>query len=163
MLCISWAWRNQQIWAYTFTGEKQDFLNKRYWLGRKKAFSSTLLGLVTETLIQKLIKDRLAGENVLWTFEVSRGGLTTQIGKNPPAVQGTWVRSLGQEDPLEKGMATHSSILAYRIPWTEEPGGLCSLGLQRVGHDWMTNTFTFHRNEVKAPKRHIHMEAYVAS
>ena len=47
-----------------------------------------------------------------------------------------WVRSLGQEDPLEKGMATHSSILALRIPWTEEPGGLKSIGLQIVGHNW---------------------------
>ena len=48
-------------------------------------------------------------------------------------MQGTWVRSLGQEDPLEKEMATHSSILAWKIPWTEEPGG--SMGSQRVGHD----------------------------
>ena len=48
--------------------------------------------------------------------------------------QETWVLSLGQEDPLEKGMATHSSILAWRIPWTEEPGVLQSMGLQRVGH-----------------------------
>ena len=47
----------------------------------------------------------------------------------------TWVQSLGQEDPLEKEMATHSSILAWRIPWTEEPGGLQSMGLQRVGHN----------------------------
>ena len=47
----------------------------------------------------------------------------------------TWVQSLGWEDPLEKEMATHSSILAWRIPWTEEPGGLQSTGLQRVGHD----------------------------
>ena len=51
----------------------------------------------------------------------------------------TWVRSLGQEDPLEKEMATHSSILAWRIPWTEEPGGLQSMGSQRVGHDWATS------------------------
>ena len=55
--------------------------------------------------------------------------------KNPPAMQETWVRSLGWEDPLEKEMATHSSILAWRIPWTEEPGGLQSMGLQRVGHN----------------------------
>ena len=54
--------------------------------------------------------------------------------KNLPAMQETRVRSLGQEDPLEKGMSTHSSILAWRIPWTEEPGGLQSMGLQRVGH-----------------------------
>ena len=51
-----------------------------------------------------------------------------QTVKNLPAVQETWVQSLGQEDPLEKGMATHSSILAWRIPWTEEPGGLQSMG-----------------------------------
>ena len=56
--------------------------------------------------------------------------------KRLPAIQETWVRSLGQEDPLEKEMATHSSILAWRILWTEEPGGwLQSTGLQRVGHD----------------------------
>ena len=57
------------------------------------------------------------------------------MAKNLPAVEETWVQSLDQEDPLEKGMATHSSILAWRIPWTEEPGGLQSMGLQRVGHD----------------------------
>ena len=50
-------------------------------------------------------------------------------------MQETWVRSPGQEDPLEKAMATHSSILAWRIPWTEEPGGLQSIGSQRVGHN----------------------------
>ena len=53
--------------------------------------------------------------------------------KNLPAVLETWLRSLGQEHPLEKEMATHSSILAWRIPWTEEPGRLQSLGSQRVG------------------------------
>ena len=47
-----------------------------------------------------------------------------------------WVRSLGREDPLEEEMGTHSSILAWRIPWTEEPGGLQSMGSQRAGHDW---------------------------
>ena len=53
-----------------------------------------------------------------------------QTVKDPPAVQETWVRSLGQEDPLEKGMATHSSTLAWELPWTEEPGGQQSLGSQ---------------------------------
>ena len=57
---------------------------------------------------------------------------------------GTQVRSLGQENALEDGMATHASILAWRIPWTEDPGGLQSKGLQRVGHDWATNIFTSH-------------------
>ena len=55
--------------------------------------------------------------------------------KNLPAMQEIQVPSLGQEDPLEEGMATHSSILAWRIPWTEEPGGLQSMGSQRVGQD----------------------------
>ena len=55
--------------------------------------------------------------------------------KNLPVMQETSVRVLGREDPLEKGKATHSSIPAWRIPWTEEPGGLQSMGLQRVGHD----------------------------
>ena len=72
--------------------------------------------------------------------EFSACFLVAQGVKNLPAVQETQVRSLGQEDPLEKGMATHCSIVAWRIPWTEEPGGLRSLGLQRVGHSWVTNT-----------------------
>jgi len=55
--------------------------------------------------------------------------------KNPPAMQETWVQSLVWEDPLEKGKVTHSSILAWEIPWTEEPGGLQSMGSQRVEHD----------------------------
>ena len=54
--------------------------------------------------------------------------------KNLPAMQETWVQSLSQEDPLEKGMATHSSFLVWRIPWTEKPGRLQSMGSQRVGH-----------------------------
>ena len=61
--------------------------------------------------------------------------LVVQSIKNLPTMQETQVQSLGWEDPLEKGMATHSSILAWRIPWTEEPGELQSMGLQRVGHD----------------------------
>ena len=55
--------------------------------------------------------------------------------KNLPAMQETWVRSLGWVDPLEKGMAIHSSIIAWEIPWTEEPGGLQSMGSQRVKHN----------------------------
>ena len=55
--------------------------------------------------------------------------------RNPPAIQETQVFSLGWEDPLEKGMATHSSVLAWRIPWTEEPSRLSSMGLQRVRHN----------------------------
>ena len=70
--------------------------------------------------------------------------------KSQSAVQETWVRSLGQEDPLEKSIATHSSIPDWKIPWTEEPGGLQSMGLQRVGHDWETDTWIHHANLNKA-------------
>ena len=59
--------------------------------------------------------------------------------KNLPAIKETWVQSLGREDPLEEGTATHSSILARRIPWTEESGGLQFMGSQRIRHDWATN------------------------
>ena len=68
--------------------------------------------------------------------------------KNPlpmQKTQETQVPSLSQEDPLEEEMATHSSVLDWRIPWTEEPGGLQSTGSQRVGHDWATNT---HKEEI---------------
>ena len=68
------------------------------------------------------------------------GGSVAQMVKNLPAVQETWVPSLGWKDPLEKGMATHSSILAWKIPWTEEPNGLQSMGSQRVIHDWANNS-----------------------
>ena len=61
--------------------------------------------------------------------------LVAPMVKNLPAMLETWVQSLGREDPVEKGMATPSSILAWRIPWTERPGGLQFMGLQRVGHD----------------------------
>ena len=67
--------------------------------------------------------------------------LVAQMVKNMPALRETWVPSLGWEDPLEKGMATRSSILTWRIPWTKEPGGLQFMGSHRVEHDWMTNTF----------------------
>ena len=71
-------------------------------------------------------------------FKYSWTSMVAQMVKNPPAMRETWVQSLGWEDPLEKGTATHSSILAWRIPWTEEPGRLQSMGSHRVRHDWVT-------------------------
>ena len=67
-----------------------------------------------------------------------------QTVKNLPSMQATRFRCLGQEDPQEKGLTTHSSILAWKIPWKEEPGGLESMVLQRAGHNRVTNTVTFH-------------------
>ena len=72
----------------------------------------------------------------------SRASLGSQMVKNPPAMQETWLRPLGWQDPLEKGTATHSTILAWRIPWKEEPGRLQSMGSQRVEHDSVTFTFS---------------------
>ena len=68
-------------------------------------------------------------------FVVVEASLVAQVVKRLPAVQETRVRSLSQEDPLEKEMATHSSTLAWKIPWIEDPGRLQSMGLQRVRHD----------------------------
>ena len=69
------------------------------------------------------------------TVVLGMKSLMAQTVKNLNAMWETWVRSLGKEDPLEKGMATHSSILVWRTPWTEEPGGLWSTGSQRVRYD----------------------------
>ena len=77
--------------------------------------------------------------NVFENWESS----VAQTVKNLPAMQETWVQSLGQEDPLGKGMATHSSILAWRIPWTEESGRLQSRGPQRIRHDSVTENTHF--------------------
>ena len=71
---------------------------------------------------------RSAGEGIDYSFQYYLVSLMAQLVKSPPARWKTWVRSLGREDPLQKGTATHSSILAWRIPWTEESGGLQSTG-----------------------------------
>ena len=68
-----------------------------------------------------------------------RASLVAQRVKRLPTMQETWVQSLGREDPLEKGMAPHSSTLAWKIPWTEKPGRLQSMRSQRVRHDWATS------------------------
>ena len=78
---------------------------------------------------------RSPGEGTGYPFQYSWASLVTQMVKNLPAVRETWGWSLGWEDLLEWGMATHFSILAWRIPWTEKPGGLQPMGSQRVGHD----------------------------
>ena len=74
--------------------------------------------------------------NLIWAMPGDiRASLVAQSVKNPPTMQETKVQFMGQEDPLEKGMATHTSILTWRIPWMEEPGKLHFMGLQRVKHD----------------------------
>ena len=80
---------------------------------------------------------RSAGEGIGYPFQYSWASLVAQLIKNPPAMRETWVQSLGWEDPLEKGKAIYSSILAWRNPWAVQP-----TGSQRVGHNWATFTFT---------------------
>ena len=75
------------------------------------------------------------GEEIGYPLHYSWASLVAQTVKNLPAMRETWVRFLDWEDPLEEGMGKHSSILALEIPWTEEPGRLQSMGLQRVRHD----------------------------
>ena len=83
------------------------------------------------------------GEGIGYPFQYSWTSLVAKTVKNLPSMWETWVQSLDQEDPLEKEMATDSSILVWEIPWTEEPGGLQSMGSQRVRHHWATNSFKF--------------------
>ena len=90
---------------------------------------------------------RIEKLNDVLGFYIAYNGasLVAQMVKNPPAMQKTWVQSLSWEDPLEEDMTTHSSILAWRIPWTEGLGRLQSMGSQRVEHDWKNGTFLLGR------------------
>ena len=89
--------------------------------------------------LQSMGSQRVRHDWATFTFTFSLGGSDC---KELPATPETWVRSLGREGPLEKEMATRNSILAWKIPWTEEPGGLQSMGSHRIWHDQVTNTFT---------------------
>jgi len=86
-------------------------------------------------------KDELLTE-ICCTKQCLEGFPSGSVVKNLPAMQETWTQSLGQEDPWEEGAATHSSNFAWRIPRTEKPTGLQSMGSQRVGHDWNDSTGT---------------------
>ena len=78
---------------------------------------------------------RYTGEGIGYPLQYSWASLVAQMVKNLPAMWETWVQSLGWEDPLEEGMAIHSSTIAWKTPWTEKPGRLQFVGSQRVGHD----------------------------
>ena len=91
---------------------------------------------------------RSPGEGIFYPLQYSWASLVAELVKNPPAMWETWVRSLGWEDPLEKGKAAHSSILAWRIPWTEEP---VAYGVDIVRHDWTsTHAIDYGRNKKEA-------------
>ena len=100
-----------------------------FWTVNKILFLNSNLILLLLLILWYCLRDVLAS-------------LVDQMVKILPAVQEIWVQSLGWEDPLEKGMTTPSAILAWRIPWTEEPGRLQSMGSKRAGHNWTTFAFT---------------------
>ena len=101
------------------------------WAGKKSACNAGTPSLMPGSRRSPL-------EGIGYPLQFSWASLVVQTVKNLPTMWETWVQSLGWEDPLEEGMSTLSSILAWRIPWTEESGGLQSMGSQRVGHNWAT-------------------------
>ena len=116
-----------------------------------------LISLQSKELLKSILQHHSSKESILqcWAFfmvqlshpymayKADFSSLAAQAVKNLPAKQKTWVQSLGQEDPMEKGIETHPSILAWETPWAEVPGRLQSMGSQRVRHDWATNTLIF--------------------
>ena len=99
----------------------------------REAWWATVHGVTKSLSLLPLPKTRIISSPS--EYQWIEASLVAQRVKRLPATQETWVRFLGREDPLEKEMATHSSTLAWKIPWTEKPGRLHSMGLQRVGHD----------------------------
>ena len=111
------------------------FRHRNTWIGFTCIYNSFSKREVTPTLGLPYYPSTISvncGDLFMCMYRASQ---VAHVVKNLPTVQETQVQSLGQEDPLEKGMAAHSSILAWRIPWSEEPGRLQSMGSQRVGHD----------------------------
>ena len=92
-----------------------------------------------------------------WELLGRLGASSGSDGTESACNAGHWAWSLGQESPLKRGMATHFSIVAWRIPWSEKPGGLQTMGSQRVGQDWAANTFTFWKTRLCWPWQHWHL------
>ena len=132
--------------SYSMTHSRKPFIN-----GAKACDSQVRKGLLIlnfylpSVVVLTLTHYYPQPQSSISLLEESRGGteslsypiwsLVAQMEKNPPAMQETWVQPLGQEDPLEKGMATHSCILIWRIPWTEGPGRIQSMESQRIRYD----------------------------
>ena len=114
-------------------------------------------------MMRILVPSPVTGMWKINNYNNSRGSPGGSVVKNSPAVQETRVQSLGREDPLEEGMATHSSIPAWRIPWTEEPGGLQSMGSQRAGHTEELTLRAFHSPMARCGATVSWMETHATS
>ena len=130
VLCIKWP----KYWSFSFSishsNEYSGLISFRIdWLDL----------LAVQGTLKSLLQQHSSNASILWRSGFFSPSLTAQRLKHLPPMGETWVRSLSREDPLEKEMETHSSILAWRIPWMEEPGRLQSTGSQRVGHNWATS------------------------
>ena len=132
-----WRQNSSQPWV-SFNGilEEQTLLFVDIFLILRKLFLLTLILPVCTGFSQPYTNEIKSLYSLIWASPVA------QMVKSPPAMQETQVQSLGQEDPLEKVIVTHASVLAWRIPWIEEPGGLQSMGSQRVRHDWATEALS---------------------
>ena len=113
------------------------------WASIWKLAAHALRSRLWRASIWKLVAPALFWASLCWHMGFLRGWAV----ENLPAMQEAWIQSLGWKDSLEKGMVTHSSILAWRVPWTEEPSRLQSMGLQRVEYDWATFTYTLNAPE----------------
>ena len=124
-LCITC---NSKRWETTQVSTKEDWLNELWDIHRMNygAFVELIMGILSK-ILRKIKKNK---RQCLYVLAFMWASLRAQSLKSLPAMQETWVQFLGWEDPLEKEMATHSIILAWRIPWTEEPGRLQSMGSQ---------------------------------
>ena len=141
--CVLWrkvktdeGWGGPRGWSVTILNEK----DRKVLSERRPDGCQGTMQLFTGRACQVLLY-------LILSVILTVGFLVPQTVKNLPAMQEIWVWPLGQENPLEKETATHSSVPAWKIPWTEEPGGLQSMGLQRTEHNWATNTHNPHYRE----------------
>ena len=135
-------WIIIQIWPQDEIKERLRKKTKQSWLYYGD-LRQDLMGKTPEWRQKLAVEGQPWGLGLYWGFpRKGKASLVAQMVKNLPTMQETQVRSLGREHPVGQGMATHSITLAWKIPWTEGPGGPQSVGLHRVRHEWVTNAHT---------------------